>query len=1253
MASTVLLLTPGAFVSVTNASITGVRLASPGTVPLRLLATTVPTTATLSLSNVQLETDCTTLGLYQQWFRVIRPVNVSLDSKGDLVVGSWQQPGYLMVECRVTCRRPPASTEPTSSQAPGGAALVVTTVDIFTDLDLYNALSLASYYDPGDVVLAIRCNINLTSPLWAAQGVIVARNVSLVGAVSGSGGSSDGSRAAARPVIDLQDIVQVVHLNDGVVLKAIEVAFANVGMVFGYAPVAFTGLGLVPMFMWFFDFQRSMRPKAPNQLQLYDCNIVSYPEDIEHINLWAIFLMSNVGPLAAAAAPFRIGVTDLLANTTSPILTFSVLEAYGMRYVNVALPPPSVAGVSLTARHSPEALYKLGLPVNTTVVPIWTQSDLQGSLAGTQRLSACSPFSNTTVFFQLFANMSLDGTKWPSGGYNVSCNIVIGGIPNRIGSTWLNFNLLSKFITLSNKAVLTVRSLTLFNMPSQLRTYDLGDLAQMTIPLWPISRPAGQPQQLALHDCTIVLPLEEHRSFEATLGIIDGRLFSAALNASILGVEFVTAGTHRVALAQFEGLNMTASNTLVIDTAGYSPFSPLLGNNIYGKAALTSSSPPPADGKGGAPLPGAGGGGASSSTGMIIAVAVAVPLGVAVLAVVIVAYMVVRRHSRSAREATYKWQAAAVSGGGGGAGGSGNRSAGNTEKGTEAASGGTSPLSDQSGETVGANVANSTAQPSLHAKVSNCDSMLAESAPAVTPLHVELHQLIMDFGREIEDKHLTIHDALGSGGFATVYRGTWRGIDVAVKVIEFQDRIAGDEKLRVRAMTEAAIAANIQHANIVTTYSYDIRPVVPHESEGEPASSSTLLGLGPAVGPGAPPPGAVGVNGSRRPSASSDKSGAANRVWKLYLIQEFCEVGSLRIALENRMLQTADGQPNMFLILRLLLDVVRGLQHLHKKNIVHGDLTPGNILLKADLQRPGRYVGKLADFGLSVKMNPSQTSVDNNRTGTPFYASPEVRQHGNLTKASDLYALGVVMWEMWHGRPCYQRVRGVKHYVHAAGYPGFPPHCSPTYADLAARCMRRALEERPGLDEVHELLRQLRDACGGGNGSASNSVAASEAGSTSCADEWPFMMPLMADGTPYAVGVQGTGTSAAGGPGASGSSARSVPHGAMAAAAAQHSPVAPCHSPLGAKQQQHQAAMVAVAAAVAARLPDNDAVQAAAAAAEEAAQRVAPQQGQQPQLQAAVGAAALPPPEVVPQIAPSQVSLAKGEPFYTPPGSLG
>ncbi|KAG2451969.1 hypothetical protein HYH02_003742, partial [Chlamydomonas schloesseri] len=1158
---------------------------------------------------------------YQQWQATARPAAVSLTPSGDLFVSSWQQSGVTCTSCTLTCRRPPAVALGTASPA-------TTAVSVSTDLEFFNALSLASavqngsdgsttgLYGAGPVTIVVRQDLVLSSPLWPALGVALQRNVTVVGAAAGvplaavvspTGGNA--TSVGRRVLVDLQELIAAVHVVDGAVLTIQNLMLSNVGIVAGYAPVPFTGLGLVSCFLWFFDVKRSLAPKPPDQLVVVDVDVVVYPEDLDHMSLWATFVTTTAGPLAVLAAPFRIGISRIeiqAPSTVVPVLTFTHMHAYGMDFHNVSLRSDVMAGLTLTARRTGVPLYALNTPLNTTVVPVWTQSDLQGALAGVSRLPACSRLSNTTVYFHIFTNFTVETSKWPAAGFNISCNITLSGTPGRPGSTWFNFNMLPRFVTMSSGAFLTLRSLTLFNMPSSQRTYDLGDLTQMTAPLWPVGRPMAPPASsrfLILQDATVALPLEEYRSLAAVLGQPGGRVPSPAFNASLRSVQVISSTPSSMLLDRMEAMGLMANNTVLTDTSGATPFPALLSATLYGTANMAP--PLPAS-------PNTGGGGSSNAGGLsssaIIAIAVAVPVGAAVLAAaaVVAAYTMLRRSRRYRRttaaplskdeeeedmspespdaldaaeaeaEAVAALQKAMGGGGGsaGGWGGSGNTPAsdrsGDEGTGTHANSD-TSGLKkpalpalsqsksvDGCGTAAGSNVngaagsgatgGNTAGEGTAGGAAAGIGSNGARNgtsgsgehtsresdAPSQQPLHVELHQLILDFAREIEDQHLTIHGPLGSGGFATVYRGTWRGIDVAVKVIEFKDRLAAnsDERMRTRAMTEAAIAANIQHTNVVTTYSYDIRPVQPNQQD----AGSALLGIGPGPEGGSLYDGGLGSSthggtGSRRGSASGSRRGSYNgtgatapQMWKLYLIQEFCEVGSLRVALENHMLQAPDGQPNLSLILRLSLDVVRGLMHLHKKNIVHGDLTPGNILLKADLTRPGRYIAKLADFGLSVKMDPEQHSVDNNRTGTPFYASPEVRQHGNLTKASDLYAFGVCLWEMYHGRPCYQRVRGVKHYVHATGYPSFPPSAPPQLADLAARCMRRPLEERPQLIEAHEVLRQLLIAISNGlNSGGSYSYAPSETGYATSGNpsmEWPFVAASQAvtgvDNNPYA-----------------------------------------------------------------------------------------------------------------------------------------
>ncbi|GFR46292.1 hypothetical protein Agub_g7848 [Astrephomene gubernaculifera] len=710
--STMLLLASGAAIEITMAKLTGVRLTQPSSSPFRLMAVSVQPSASLLLSNVVLETDCGTLRTYQEWYTAVQPANISLSSSGDLHIVSWQQPDISLSNCTLNCQRPPTllrtslynstatrdassggslgsgnSSNSTDSTAP--ANTTTTVVVITSQLDLYNALWLAPSYNGGfgSVLLLVRCSMALTSPLWSAQGVTLRRNVSIVGSVyyaslygndsiagalaNSSSSSGDGSSisdvwgdAAAcdagswvlgKPVLDLQDLTGVVHTSDdSVVLSLRGLALSNAGMVFGYAPVPYSSLGLVSSLLWFFDVVRSLAPRPPYQLQLSECDIISYAQDIEHLTLWAAFLTATAGPLAAVAEPYRLGVSDIVVDkTVTTALRFTELTAYGVSYQNVSIAPQehvlgllsaaassaatttdatadgtdsssdgstgistsssstgssaAVVGVPLTARHPPQALYRLNIPFNTTAVAVWSQNDMQAALADVQRLppSGCSSRTNTTAFLLLFQHISLDAAKWPAGpgGFSLPCNVTISGINDASApdGTVLNYNLLPRFASPASGAFLTLRSLTLINMPSQRGTYDLTDLTQMTLPLWPVGRSAGAPTApLILRDSTLVLPPREYELAATTLlrdptGSSGSSVFplrTMLLNGSVNAVVSSSA-QHKLTLSCLTGLNMSATNLVIADTTSYSSYGPLLDSIVYGTGNVSTQSPLP------------------------------------------------------------------------------------------------------------------------------------------------------------------------------------------------------------------------------------------------------------------------------------------------------------------------------------------------------------------------------------------------------------------------------------------------------------------------------------------------------------------------------------------------------------------------------------------------------------------------------------------------------------------------------------
>lgn len=99
----------------------------------------------------------------------------------------------------------------------------------------------------------------------------------------------------------------------------------------------------------------------------------------------------------------------------------------------------------------------------------------------------------------------------------------------------------------------------------------------------------------------------------------------------------------------------------------------------------------------------------------------------------------------------------------------------------------------------------------------------------------------------------------------------------------------------------------------------------------------------------------------------------------------------------------------------LVRDVARGVHAAHRTGLVHRDLKPGNILVTRDESgEPHPYV---VDFGLALEQNETGLSVSGTISGTPAYISPEAAQGRPLDRRTDVYSLGIVLYELLAGAP--------------------------------------------------------------------------------------------------------------------------------------------------------------------------------------------------------------------------------------------
>ncbi len=117
--------------------------------------------------------------------------------------------------------------------------------------------------------------------------------------------------------------------------------------------------------------------------------------------------------------------------------------------------------------------------------------------------------------------------------------------------------------------------------------------------------------------------------------------------------------------------------------------------------------------------------------------------------------------------------------------------------------------------------------------------------------------------------------------------------------------------------------------------------------------------------------------------------------------------------------------------LKLFRDVCSAVQHAHQKLVIHRDLKPSNILVTAD------GTPKLLDFGIAKLLTPDPGEADTRteteiRLMTPEYASPEQVRGCAITTASDVYSLGVVLYELLAERRPYQFETYVPHEIERA-----------------------------------------------------------------------------------------------------------------------------------------------------------------------------------------------------------------------------
>ena len=206
---------------------------------------------------------------------------------------------------------------------------------------------------------------------------------------------------------------------------------------------------------------------------------------------------------------------------------------------------------------------------------------------------------------------------------------------------------------------------------------------------------------------------------------------------------------------------------------------------------------------------------------------------------------------------------------------------------------------------------------------------------------------MLEIGSFLSDRY-EILSKVGAGGMSDVYKAKDHILSrfVAIKVLK--QEFSEDSSFVTKFRAEAQSAAGLEHPNIVNIY--DV--------------------------------------------------GSENGLY--YIVMEYVEGITLKTYIEKK------GQLSFKESASIAIQVARGIEAAHNKNIIHRDIKPQNIIISTD----GKV--KVTDFGIAKAT--SSNTISSDVMGSVHYASPEQARNGFVDGRSDIYSLGIVMFEMVTGR---------------------------------------------------------------------------------------------------------------------------------------------------------------------------------------------------------------------------------------------
>lgn len=203
-------------------------------------------------------------------------------------------------------------------------------------------------------------------------------------------------------------------------------------------------------------------------------------------------------------------------------------------------------------------------------------------------------------------------------------------------------------------------------------------------------------------------------------------------------------------------------------------------------------------------------------------------------------------------------------------------------------------------------------------------------------------------------------DRLGSGGMSNVYKATDRILERTVAVKVLAEHLSDDERFVARFRREALAVARLIHPNIVQVYD-------------------------------------TGVDEGRH-----------------YIVMEFVEGRSGAQVLSRQ------GPLDPATAAEAGIQACAGLDYAHRRGIIHRDVKPGNLMIVGGPVGGGEMTVKLTDFGIARALEQTRITQVGSVVGTAAYLAPEQVRGEEATPATDVYALGVVLYQFLTGRLPYE-----------------------------------------------------------------------------------------------------------------------------------------------------------------------------------------------------------------------------------------